>query len=125
MLLSTPVGHVADRLGPREVFAGLLLVQAAGTLAFAFVHSAATFLPVACVTLAASQTAGGPRGALVCGLAEDDERMNAMASLRSMNHVGAALGAIAGGIVLGLDTRAGYLAMLGFDAITYVGYAAV
>src|SRR4051812_37200176 len=107
MLLSTPVGHLADRVGPREVFVALVGVQAAGTLAFAAGHSTGAVLPVAIVTLGASQTAGGAKGALVCGLTDGEERVNAMASLRSMNHVGAALGAVAGGVVLGLDSRAG------------------
>src|ERR671932_2306604 len=36
--LATPVGHLADRLGPREVFAALLTLQGAATTAYLLVH---------------------------------------------------------------------------------------
>src|SRR3954469_5451555 len=32
ILFATPIGHLADRLGPREVFAGLQVVRAAACL---------------------------------------------------------------------------------------------
>src|SRR4051794_23295874 len=67
LVAATPLGHLADRVGPRAVFAGLLVLQAAGSFAYVGVHAFAPFVAVACVTVAAGQT-GGPRNALVVGL---------------------------------------------------------
>ena len=49
LLLATPLGHLADRAGPREVLIVTLVLQAVGTLAYMQVHSFALFLPVACL----------------------------------------------------------------------------
>jgi MFS transporter len=125
MLLATPVGHLADRLGPREVFAGLLLLQAAGCLAYQAVGGMAAFVVVACLTLAAGQSTGGPRNALVVGLGTPEERLRTLGSLRVVGHLGFAAGAAVGGLVIGLDARPAYVAMLMLDAATYLAYAAL
>ncbi|WP_210593820.1 MDR family MFS transporter [Streptomyces sp. GESEQ-35] len=48
-LLARVTGPLTDRLGPRPVAVGGLLLSAAGTLPFAFRHPGATLLPVALV----------------------------------------------------------------------------
>jgi MFS family permease len=47
LLLATPLGHLADRAGAREVRIGMLLLQGIATLAYLWVHSFALFLPIA------------------------------------------------------------------------------
>jgi hypothetical protein len=122
ILFATPIGHLADRVGPREVFAGLQVLRAAGCLAYLAVDGPALFALVACIGGAAGAS-GGARNALVCGLTSDDERRDVLGAIRSLNHVGWAVGAAVGALVIGIDTHAGYVALLGLDAATFMAYA--
>src|SRR5690242_18266771 len=53
LLSATPLGRLADRIGAREVYAALLLLQGAVALAYLTVGSAAAFVAVACAGEAA------------------------------------------------------------------------
>ena len=44
LLAGVPIGDLADRRGPRDVFAAALLVQAATMASFVLIHSFAVFL---------------------------------------------------------------------------------
>ena len=120
---ATPAGWLADRLGAREVYAALLAVQAAAALAYLAVAGLAAFVAVACLAEAA-RSGGGARNALVLGLTDrDEDRLVALGSLRSISHVGWAAGAVAGAVIIGVDSRAGYVALLTLNATSYLAYA--
>jgi hypothetical protein len=120
---AAPIGRLADRLGAREVYAALLLVQAAASLAYLVVSGMAAFVVVACVAEAA-RSSGGARNALVLGLCPShDERLAALGALRSISHFGWAAGAVAGALVIGVDTRAGYVCVLVLNGLSYLAYA--
>jgi MFS family permease len=121
LVAATPLGHLGDRLGPRETLIALLLVQAAGMVGYLAVGGFAVFLAAACTTTAMAQASGGVRRALVLGLAED--KMGALAALRVANHIGVALGAVLGGAVIAIGTHAAYAALVLVNAATFVGYA--
>jgi MFS family permease len=123
LVAATPLGHLGDRVGPRETLIALLVVQAAGMLAYLAVGGFAVFLAAACTTTAMSQASGGVRGALVLGLSED--KMGAMARLRVANHVGVTVGAVLGGVVIAIGTRGAYVTLVLVNAATFVGYAAI
>src|SRR5215213_7435623 len=53
LLAATPLGWFADRLGAREVFAALLLVQGGAALAYLAVGGVAAFVAIACLAEAA------------------------------------------------------------------------
>lgn len=125
VVAATPVGWIADRVGAREMFAALLALQGLTAGAYALVHGAASFLVVSCLAQAAGSGTGGPRNALVLGLSDRESRLEALGRLRAISHIGWALGAIAGGAVLGLDSQAGYLGLLALNAGTYLVYAAL
>jgi MFS transporter len=123
LLAATPLGWVADRAGAREVYAGLLVAQAAVSLAYLAVSGMAAFLAVACLGQAAG-SGGSARNALVLGLTErEEERLATLGALRSISHVGWALGALAGAVIIGVDSRAGYVALLVLNAASYAAYA--
>src|SRR3954451_14915893 len=104
LLCATPVGRLADRVGAREVYAALLAVQGIVAFAYLAVGGMAAFLVVACVAEGA-RSGGGARNALVLGLCErHEERLAALGSLRSISHVGWAVGAGIGALVVGLDS---------------------
>jgi hypothetical protein len=117
---ATPAGYLADRLGAREVYATLLGVQAAAALAYFAVGGMAAFVVVACVAEAA-RSGGGARNALVLGLTDD--HLTALGALRSISHLGWAAGAIAGAVIIGVDSRAAYVALLLLNAASYLVYA--
>src|SRR3954465_12383199 len=122
ILFATPLGHLADRVGPREVFGGLQVARAAACLAYLAVDGPVVFALVAGVGGAAGAS-GGARNALVCGLTSEEERMGVLGSIRSLNHLGWAAGAAVGALIIGIDSRPGYVALLGLDAATFLAYA--
>ncbi len=120
---ATPLGWVADRVGAREMFAGLLALQGVTAGAYAIVHGVAGFVIVSCLAQAAGSGTGGPRNALVLGLSDHDARLEVLGRLRAISHIGWALGAIVGGAVLSLDSEAGYLGLVALNGGTYLVYA--
>lgn len=93
---ATPLGWIADRLGAREMFVGLLVVQGLTAGAYGLAHGMITFRLVAGPGQAASGGTGGPRNALVLELSEGAERLEVLGRLRAISRIGWALGAIAG-----------------------------
>lgn len=122
---ATPLGWIADRVGAREMFAGLLALQGLSAGAYVLVHGMASFLVVSCLAQIAGSGTGGPRNALVLGLCDHDGRLEALGRLRAISHIGWALGAIAGGAVIALATQPAYLALLALNGGTYLAYAAL
>ncbi|TDP96798.1 MFS transporter [Labedaea rhizosphaerae] len=120
-----PLGVWADAIGPRRVAITMLLLEGAATAAYALVHSFALFLVVAMA--AAIGLAGGnaARGALLAGLFDTAGATKARATMRSVTNLGISLGTLAAGVVLGIDSRAGYLVMLAADALSFVVAAAL
>jgi MFS family permease len=125
VLAATPLGRLADRLGPRELTVALNALAACAFASYALVGSFAAFLAVACVTECSVRGSGGVRAALVLGLAGPERRMQAMASLRVTSHVGYALGAVAGAAVLAVDARSAYVALVLGNAASFAAYAAI
>jgi hypothetical protein len=123
LLAATPIGWVADRLGAREVFVALLVLQGAASLAYLAVGGLAAFVATACVAEAA-RGGSGARNALVLGLTpRAEDRLAALGSLRSISHFGWAIGALAGAVIIGVDSRAAYVALLLLNAASYLAYA--
>jgi hypothetical protein len=122
ILAATPLGHLADRLGPREVFGVLQVARAAACLAYLAVGGPVAFALVACVGGIAGAS-GGARNALVCGLTTEEERMRVLGTIRSLNHLGWAAGAAIGALIIGIDSRPAYVGLLVLDAATFLAYA--
>jgi MFS family permease len=120
---ATPLGWIADRLGAREMFVALLVVQGVAAGAYGVVGNMASFLLVTCLGQVASSGAGGPRNALVIGLCDRADRLEALGRLRAISHVGWALGAIAGGAVISVDSAPAYIALVALNGGTYLVYA--
>jgi MFS family permease len=123
LLSTTPLGWLADRVGPREVYGALLAVQAVAAVAYLAVSDVLAFVLVAAVAEGA-RASGGARNALVLGLCpREEERLATLGSLRSISHVGWALGALAGAVIIGVDSRPAYVALLLVNAASYAAYA--
>jgi hypothetical protein len=120
---ATPVGRLADRLGPREVLIGLSVARGASMAGFLLADGLLGITLVASLMSATQQGTSAVRTALVAGLTAPEERLGALASLRVLSHAGDALGAAAGALVIQLDTRAAYVALIAANALTYLVYA--
>jgi len=119
LLAGVPMGHVADRRGPREILLSLLLVQAVATTLYVFVQSFAAFLAVACLATAADRAATAVRGAVIFAIAGPEGRVRTRAYLRAVVNVGISIGTVFAGIGLAYDTRTAYVLLVLADAVTF------
>ncbi|WP_433436140.1 MFS transporter [Nonomuraea sp. CA-141351] len=115
-----PLGHLADRRGPRGVAVLLALTTATAVASFMLVRSFALFVLVACLYGTAQTGLSAARQALLAGLIAPAERTVVRAVLQSTLNGGLAVGAALGGLALHLDTRPAYLAVFALDALSFL-----
>jgi MFS family permease len=121
ILSGVPVGHWGDRHGLRETLVAATLAQALTTGALLFVRSFSEFLVVAAFFGAASGGANATRQALTANSLDSERRVRNRAYQRAVTNVGISLGAIIAAVALQVDSRAGYLALIAANAVTFVG----
>ncbi|GAB3056199.1 MFS transporter [Micromonospora schwarzwaldensis] len=124
LLAGVPVGHLADRRGPREVYLGMLLVQGAAMGALLVVRSFWLVLVALCVGELARSAGGAARGPLVRGIGGDD-LTRYRAYLRSVANLAGSCAAIATGFAVQFDSRPAYLALVLANALSFVAAASV
>ncbi|QNE17842.1 MFS transporter [Kribbella qitaiheensis] len=120
LVASTPLGVVADRLGPNRSYVGFLLIEAITMAALTQVHSLAGFVGVAAVAAVANSGQSGAKGALIAGLVPAEQRVRTRAMLRVTTNIGMGIGMALAGIVLAVDRREVYLIALFANALTYL-----
>lgn len=125
LVVSTPMGYLSDRLGPRGVLIGGLTGLGVLTTALTQVTSFASFLAVALPLAACDAAQRAAKGAVIAGAVPADRRVHTRAYLRSLTNVGIAAGAGLAGVGLAVDTRAAYVALVLGDAATFLLAAAV
>ncbi|MGY4913443.1 MFS transporter [Micromonospora aurantiaca (nom. illeg.)] len=125
LVASTPMGYLADRLGPRGLQMAALLASAACTAALVTVRSFTGFLVVGMLMAVADAGTRGARGALIAGAVPPDQRVRTRAYLRAVTNVGISVGTVLAGFALAADTRGAYVTLILLDAVTYVLAAAV
>lgn len=120
LVTSTPLGVVADRLGPNRAYVGFLLLQTLTMTALTQVRSFVPYVVVAGVTAIADSGQRGAKGALIAGLSPADQRVRTRAILRVATNVGMGAGMGLAGIVLAVDRREVYVIALLANAATYL-----
>lgn len=120
LVVSAPLGYLADRVGPRGMLVGGLAAMAVGTAALTLVDSFASFLVVAVPTAVFEAAQRAAKGAVIAGAVPPDRRVYTRAYLRSLTNIGISGGAALAGVGLAVDTRAAYLALILADAVTYL-----
>ena len=118
-----PLGRLADRRGPREVYAALLAAEGVAVLGFLWCHTFPAVVAVAAATAACDQGKTGVRAALITQLAPEDGRVGALACLRSCAHAGDAIGAGVGALVIAVGSGPAYAAAIAFNGLSYLAYA--
>ncbi|WP_443181382.1 MFS transporter [Nonomuraea sp. 3N208] len=124
-LAGVPLGHLADRRGPRGVAVLLAIATAAAVVSFMFVRSFAPFVLVACLYGTAQTGLSAARQALLAGLVEPEERTVVRATLQATLNGGLAVGAGLGGLVLWIGTPSAYLTLFALDAVSFLIAAAL
>lgn len=123
--VGVPLGHLADRVGPRRLLVILALVEAVGMLSYTQVRSFPAFLVAACVVTSLDRGGNAVRAGLMVVVLPPDGRVRARAYLRAVTNVGMGAGAALAGVALQVNTREAYLALIVADAATFVGSAAL
>ena len=124
-LAGVPLGHLADRRGPRGVAMLLAASAAAALVAFLFVRSFVPFVAVASLYGASQCGLTAARQALLAGLVAPADRTRVRAVLQSAINGGIAIGAAGGGLALQAGTQAAYLTVFALDAASLVVSALV
>jgi predicted MFS family arabinose efflux permease len=114
-----PIGHLADRIGPKKVLIGVNLWRCACFLVYPFVQNLWQFLTVLLLIGVADKAASPMEQALVGQAVLTEERVRVIALLRSIRNVGFTVGALLGGIGLMIDTRPGYASILLINAVAF------
>jgi MFS family permease len=122
---AVPLGHLADRRGPRGIAILLALCTAAALLLFLGVRSFVPFVLAACVYSSAISGLAAARQALLAGIVAAADRTRVRAALAAAINGGIAVGAGLGGLALQVDTAAAYLTVFAVDAVSLVVSALV
>ncbi|WP_237323678.1 MFS transporter [Streptomyces sp. MOE7] len=124
LIAGIPVGHLADRRGPRDIFLMTLLIQALSMTSLLFAHSFWAFVLAVAVTDLAGSSGGAARGPMIRRFG-GDEVPKFRSYLRSVAMLASTFGAMAAGAVMQIDTDTAYRALILGNALTFLGSAAV
>ncbi|WP_163510682.1 MFS transporter [Fodinicola acaciae] len=119
-VLGVPLGHLADRRGPRGVAVLLAVATGVAVASFLVVRSFLPFMLAACLYSICQCGLGAARQALLAGLVDRGKRTEVRAYLQSTVNAGLAVGAAIGGLALAIDTRPAFLAVFAVDAASFL-----
>ncbi|MDU0292500.1 MFS transporter, partial [Saccharothrix longispora] len=123
---AVPLGALADRFDARHVLAATTAVRGLAMASYPFATDTWAFVLVTVVFVAPANGGAAARTALVAGLVPDgDRRVAALARQRVAQHVGYAVGAGAGALVLTADDPSAYRAAILLNALTFAVPTAV
>lgn len=126
LLVSVPVGQLADRRGPRGVYLVALVGQALTAAGYLLVDGYRSFLVVACLWAVARQCGLVGWNAAVGAVTADgqsQDQIRSRAWLRTLSQLGFVVGGALGGIGVQLGTLAAFQVMIVADAVSYLGCA--
>lgn len=119
-LAGMPLGHLADRIGPRRAAVLLAAGTALSVAVLPYTGGFVFFLIVVCGYAICQTGLTAARQALLARLVEPAERTRVRARLQSRINGGLAMGATIGASALALDTRPAFLAVLALDAVAFL-----
>ncbi|SEL66943.1 MFS transporter [Streptacidiphilus jiangxiensis] len=119
-LTGVPLGHLADRRGPRGTAVLFALAAATVVATFLVVRSFVPFLFAVSLYAAATSGLGSATQALVGALTGPAERTRLLARLQSTLNGGLGIGAMLGGVAIYSGSRTAFLAVFVLDAVSFV-----
>jgi MFS family permease len=99
-----PLGKLADRIGPKRVWAMGALVEALLYLLYPVIHGFAAYVAIITVIELIGAAAGAGRGAYTLDVFSREERVRSLAFMRSALNIGFTIGALIGGIALATNS---------------------
>ncbi|MFJ2774332.1 MFS transporter [Streptomyces sp. NPDC087300] len=124
LVAGIPVGRLADRRGPREVFRLAVIVQALAVAGLVLVNSFASLIGFLCVAELAIAAGTAARGPLTRTLGAPNPT-HYRSYLRALNNIAVGCGALAAGVAVQLDTRAAYVSLILGTAVMFLASAAL
>jgi MFS family permease len=124
-LVAGPVcGSLIDRVGPRAVLAGSVIVSAVGFGGFALVRDTPGALLAAVLAGLGSGAFWPSHASTVATLVSRESRHNAYATQRALNNLGIGVGGVIGGLIATTTHPRSYELLFVIDAVTFLGYLA-
>jgi len=120
LVAGVPVGALADRHGPRAVVRVTFLVQFLTALGYLFIRDFAAFVVIATVDMLAMNANQAADGALLRRVGGEDAAVFRSAT-HAITNVGISLGAVGCGIAVQIGTADAYRALIGVNALTFLG----
>jgi predicted MFS family arabinose efflux permease len=111
LLVPMPVARLTQTLGVTRVYIALLAVRGAGMATYALADGYWRYLVVTCVFTMASRAALPLLQVLIGQMEGEDDRTRTMASMRTVNNIGLALGFLVASVVQLLREHTGYLVL--------------
>lgn len=119
LALMTGFGRLADHWGPKPVYIGLLLMQAAAMAAFTQVRTEQWFLVVAIFSGIADRALSGTMGAFLHAVSARENLVVARAQLRTTVNIGLGGGTLLAGLALAVNTAPAYTALIAGNAALF------
>jgi MFS family permease len=119
LFAGVPMGHLADRRGPRGVAALSLVVLALTMVGYVFVTSIWMFVVVTVVEMLATSASRASRGGLIRRVGGEGAAAY-RSQLRAIENAGVGIGAVVGGLALTLNTLTAYQVLFLVNAATFL-----
>lgn len=120
LVAMTPIGMLADRVGPRAAAILLHYWRGVGFIAFAFVHDFVTFLVVSCFVGIPTRAIDPVSQMYVDRHVGKDLRVRVLAVLRVVYNLGFSIGGLLTTLILVIDTRPAFLAIVVGNGATFL-----
>jgi MFS family permease len=120
LVAMTPIGMLADRIGPRAASILLHYWRAAGFAAFAFVDDFAGFLVVSCVVGIPTRAIDPVSQMYVDRHIGKDLRVRVMSVMRVVYNIGFSVGGVLTTVILVVGTRPAFLVIVLGNAATFL-----
>ncbi|MFD5437101.1 MFS transporter [Kitasatospora sp. NPDC127067] len=120
-----PMGRLADRVGSKRLLMVVGPLEALAVLGYAFVHSFAAFVALACAATVLERGAAAVRSALIARTLPAESQVRSRSLLRSVMNAGLVVGSGGAALALQSDSYAGYVTVMVLDAASFLGATAL
>ncbi|MFE6050299.1 MFS transporter [Kitasatospora sp. NPDC056446] len=121
VLAGVPAGRLADRVGSKRLLVVVGPLEALAVLGYAFVHTFAAFVALACVATVLERGSAAVRSALIARVLPAESQVRSRALLRSVMNAGLVVGSGGAALALQADSYTGYVVLLALDAVSFLG----